>query len=85
MAVGADGLARSADGGASWEPLAYPGAPLTGGIAAANDGSILYAATSAGLRLSGDGGQSWQGTGFDGPVLALAVAPRDPLARGGGR
>ncbi len=80
VAVGPEGLVSSADSGASWEPLAYPGAPLTGGIAAANDGSTLYAATSAGLRLSRDGGQSWQATGFDGPALAVAVAPRDPLA-----
>lgn len=80
VAVGPDGLVSSADGGASWEALAYPGAPLAGGIAAADDGSVLYAATSAGLRLSRDGGQSWQATSFDAAVLSVAVAPDDPLA-----
>lgn len=80
IAVGPDGLARSLDGGGSWEPLAYPGAPLAGGIAAARDGSVLYAATAAGLRRSTDQGQTWNETGFDeGVALALAVAPDDPL------
>jgi len=80
VAVGPDGLASSADSGASWEPLAYPGAPLAGGIAAASDGSVLYAASSAGLRRSRDGGRSWQATGFDAAVLSVTVAPDDPLA-----
>jgi photosystem II stability/assembly factor-like uncharacterized protein len=77
VAVGQEGLVRSLDGGTTWQPLAYPGAPLAGGIAAAADGSALYAATGDGLRLSLDQGQSWQETGFAGVALALAVAPND--------
>lgn len=79
VAVGPEGLGLSLDAGASWQPLAYPGAPLTGGIAAAADGSVLYAATSAGLRRSTDQGQTWQATAFDGVALAVAVAPADPM------
>lgn len=59
--------------------MAYPGAPLAGGIAAAADGSALYAATSAGLRHSIDQGQTWGETGFDGVAMALAIAPEDPM------
>lgn len=77
VAVGPEGLVRSVDGGGSWQPLAYPGAPLAGGIAAAADGTVLYAATSTGLRSSTDQGQTWQDTGFDGVALAVAVAPDD--------
>lgn len=79
LAVGPQGLVRSVDGGASWETLSYPGAPLAGGIAAAPDGSALYAATSSGLRRSIDQGQTWSETGFDGAALAVAVAPDDPM------
>ena len=79
IAVGPEGLVRSLDGGVSWEPLAYPGAPLAGGIAAARDGSALYAATGAGLRRSTDQGQTWNDTGFDGVALALAVAHEHPM------
>jgi photosystem II stability/assembly factor-like uncharacterized protein len=79
IAVGPEGLVRSLDGGATWEPLAYPGAPLAGGIAAATDGSVLYAATIHGIRRSVDRGQSWIETGFDGTALAMAVAPEDPM------
>lgn len=80
IAVGDQGLARSRDGGTSWEPLTYPGAPLAGGLAAAADGTALYAGTSAGLRRSTDGGASWQTTAFTGVALAVALAPGDPLA-----
>ncbi|MGH7184893.1 MAG: WD40/YVTN/BNR-like repeat-containing protein [Pseudomonadota bacterium] len=81
LAVGQDGLVRSSDGGASWgEALAYPGAALAGGLAAATDGSVLYVATTAGLRRSTDGGASWQPTAFSGVVLAIALAPGDPRA-----
>jgi photosystem II stability/assembly factor-like uncharacterized protein len=79
VAVGPDGLVRSADAGVSWEPLTYPGAPLAGGIAASPDGGALYAATGAGLRRSTDEGQTWNDTGFDGVALALAIAPEDPM------
>jgi len=79
VAVGPEGLVRSLDGGSTWEPLAYPGAPLAGGIAAATDGSVLYAATSDGIRRSVDRGQTWSETGFDGVALAIAVAPDDPM------
>jgi photosystem II stability/assembly factor-like uncharacterized protein len=80
LAVGDGGLARSRDGGASWQPLADPGAPLAGGLASASDGSAIYVATSAGLRRSIDGGASWQPTAFSGVALAIAVAPGDPMA-----
>jgi photosystem II stability/assembly factor-like uncharacterized protein len=79
IAVGPEGLVRSLDAGVSWVPLAYPGAPLAGGIAATRDGSALYAATGAGLRRSTDQGQTWSETGFDGVALALAIAPGDPM------
>jgi len=79
VAVGPEGLVRSVDDGATWQPLAYPGAPLAGGVAAADDGSVLYAATSDGLRRSSDQGQSWQETGFEGVALAMAVAPGRPM------
>lgn len=79
VAVGPEGLVRSLDGGSTWEPLAYPGAPLAGGIAAATDGSVLYAGTAAGLRRSTDQGQSWQATAFDRAAGAVAVAPDDSM------
>ncbi|MBA2632407.1 MAG: hypothetical protein H0U86_05345 [Chloroflexi bacterium] len=79
VAAGPEGLVRSIDAGATWEPLAYPGAPLAGGIAAAADGSVLYAATGAGLRHSSDQGQTWAVTAFTGVALALAIAPDDPM------
>jgi photosystem II stability/assembly factor-like uncharacterized protein len=80
VAVGPEGLIRSVDDGATWQPLAYPGAPLAGGVAAADDGSVLYAATTDGLKRSADQGQSWEETGFAGVAVALAVAPGDPMA-----
>jgi photosystem II stability/assembly factor-like uncharacterized protein len=78
VGVGPEGLGRSADGGASWTPLAYPGAPLAA-LAVSAESSVLYAATSAGLRRSGDGGRTWSDTGFASQALALAVAPDDPM------
>lgn len=77
VAIGPSGLVRSRDGGVSWEPMAYPGAPLAT-LAAAEDGSALYAATSAGLRRSTDEGSTWSDTGFAGQALAVAVSPSDP-------
>lgn len=79
VAVGPEGLVRSHDGGVNWEPLAHPGAPLAGGLAAAPDGAALYAATGAGLRRSTDQGQTWTETGFVGVALALAISPNDPM------
>ena len=78
LAIGPEGLAQSSDAGATWSPLAYPGAPLSGGLAAAADGSAIYAATVSGLRRSDDGGASWRSTGWNGPALAVAVAPTNP-------
>lgn len=78
VAVGQEGLVNSRDGGQTWESLAYPGAPLAGGLAAATDGSSLYTATSSGLRRSNDQGATWQDTGFGGVALAVAVNPQDP-------
>ena len=78
VAIGPDGGVRSVDGGASWQTLAYPGAALAGGFAAAADGSALYAATTDGLQRSTDLGQTWRGTGFDAVAVAVAVAPDDP-------
>ena len=75
LAIGPEGLAQSSDAGATWSPLAYPGAPLSGGFASAGDGSAIYAATISGLRRSDDGGASWRSTGWNGPALAVAVAP----------
>lgn len=78
VGIGPEGLVRSADGGTTWTPLAYPGAPLAA-LAASDDGSVLYAATGIGLRRSNDGGASWSDTGFAAQALALAVAPDDPM------
>ncbi len=78
VAVGQEGLVNSRDGGETWQSLAYPGAPLAGGLAAATDGTALYAATSAGLRRSSDQGATWQDTGFSGVALAMAVNPLNP-------
>lgn len=79
LAVGPQGLAQSRDSGANWETLTYPGAPLSGdGLAAAADGSVIYAATSAGLRSSTDGGLSRRPTAFGGVALAVAVSPTAP-------
>lgn len=76
-AIGPEGLVSSRDGGTTWEPMAYPGAPLAA-MAAAPDGSALYAATSAGIRKSTDEGATWSDTGFAIQALALAVSPSDP-------
>jgi len=78
VAVGPEGLARSADGGEAWTSLTYPGAPLAA-LAASGDGSVLYAATSAGLQRSTDGGATWTPTGFASQGMAVAVAPGDPM------
>jgi photosystem II stability/assembly factor-like uncharacterized protein len=78
VAVGSEGLASSSNGGETWRPLAYPGAPLSGGLAAAADGSAIYAATVSGIRRSDDGGATWQATGWDGAALAMAVARSNP-------
>lgn len=61
----------------TWEPMAYPGAPIAA-MTAAPDGSVLYAATAAGIRKSIDEGVTWTETGFDTQALALAVSPDDP-------
>lgn len=79
LAVGSEGAVRSLDGGTTWQPLAYPGAPLAGGLAAAADGSVLYAATTVGLRRSTDQGQTWRQTTFDRAALSVAVASDDPM------
>jgi photosystem II stability/assembly factor-like uncharacterized protein len=76
-AIGPEGLVRSRDGGMTWEPMAYPGAPLAA-MAAAPDGRVLYAATAAGIRKSTDEGATWSDTGFPLQALALAVSPKDP-------
>lgn len=78
LAIGPEGLSRSSDAGATWSPLAYPGAPLSGGLAATADGSAIYAATIRGLRRSDDGGASWRSTGWESPALAVAVSPMNP-------
>ena len=78
LGIGPEGLVTSLDGGATWSPLAYPGAPLSGGLAVSADGGAIYAATINGLRQSIDGGESWQATGWDRPATAVAVAPSDP-------
>ena len=78
VGIGPEGLAESSDAGGTWTLLAYPGAPLSGGLAVAADGSAIYAATIRGLRRSDDGGASWRSTGWETPALAVAVSPMDP-------
>ena len=75
--LGPEGFVRSSDGGTTWQPMAYPGAPIAA-LAAAPDGSVLYAATAAGIRKSTDEGATWSETDFRIQALALAVSPDDP-------
>jgi photosystem II stability/assembly factor-like uncharacterized protein len=75
--IGPEGFVRSSDGGTTWEPMAYPGAPIAA-MTAAPDGSAMYAATSAGIRKSTDEGATWSETGFGIQALAIAVSPDDP-------
>lgn len=47
-------------------------------LAAAVDGSVLYAGTTAGLQRSTDGGRTWNPTPLDVVSVTIAVAPSDP-------
>lgn len=79
VAIGPSGLVSSRDGGETWRPIAYPGAPLSGGLAASAEGSVLYAATTSGLRRSTDQGAAWEATEFDGVALAVGVNRNDAM------
>jgi photosystem II stability/assembly factor-like uncharacterized protein len=77
VAISPDGFASSRDSGSRWTLIGYPG-PLTGGLAASADGSMLYAATVNGLRRSTDHGATWENTTFEGIALSVAVGPKAP-------
>jgi photosystem II stability/assembly factor-like uncharacterized protein len=84
FAVG-HGLFRSADGGATWEPLGA-GAPR-GATALALGGTsdTLYVGTEQGVVMSRDGGQSFGPAAQVGaaPVTALAAAPGSDVVYAG--
>jgi photosystem II stability/assembly factor-like uncharacterized protein len=80
-----NGVFRSADGGASWQPARQPlpagSASHVTALAVPRTGGIVYAGTGAGAYKSVDGGLSWRPASQglpSGAVLALAVAPTDP-------
>lgn len=80
-----DGLLRSDDGGAQWQPVRAD-APVTAVSFDPNDpGRMLayVAPPGGGLLASSDGGQSWTATGWlldspDDAVAHLAIHPEDP-------
>lgn len=83
------GLARSLDGGHSWESLALEGEADFHLIAASYRTPAIYvlnhlrnsAMPAPGLYVTRDEGQSWTraaARGLDGEILALAAHPREP-------
>lgn len=76
------GLFRSQDGGTTWSPAGgLPGAPTVYDLeCGTNDGTTVYAATSAGLLAGGSGGGNLIGIGNlpAGEVTSLEIDPSDP-------
>lgn len=73
LAVDANGLVASVDGGATWVTLgAPPTYPMTS-LAATPDGRTIYAGALDGLFRSDDGGATWARTGFRGSAFAAAT------------
>jgi len=80
---GSGGLARTSDGGATWESLSLPGDPSLRSIAVAPSRvSTMYVGGIGGVWRSDDGGGSWRNVNGPGLVAefveSLAVDPRDP-------
>lgn len=73
LGVDASGLVASDDGGRSWSALSTPEAfPITA-LAAAADGSVVYAGSPDGLFRSPDGGLTWEMTAYAGSAFAIAA------------
>jgi photosystem II stability/assembly factor-like uncharacterized protein len=75
-AVGATGVHRSSDGGATWTPSGLTGHTVTDLVWL---GPFLYAAGDRGLFRSDDAGRSWQPLG-DLPAAVIPVRMLFPLA-----
>lgn len=74
--VTADGLARSDDGGRTWQNVASPELYPIASLAASADGAVLVAGGPAGVARSDDGGANWSKMPFDGQAAAIAVTAR---------
>jgi photosystem II stability/assembly factor-like uncharacterized protein len=73
LGVDASGLVASDDGGRTWASLVTPPAyPMTG-LAATDNGGVLYAGALDGLFRSADGGRTWTKTNYVGSALAIAT------------
>jgi photosystem II stability/assembly factor-like uncharacterized protein len=70
-----EGLLRSDDAGAHWEPVSeFPATSITA-IARSNPSGMIAVATDHGIALCDNGSTAWRITGADiGPVLALTFA-----------
>ena len=80
---GSGGLARTSDGGATWEPVALADDPSLRSIAVAPSRvRTMYVGGIGGVWRSDDGGDSWRNVNGEGLVAefveSLAVDPRDP-------
>ncbi len=80
---GSGGLARTRDGGASWENIPLAGDPSLRSIAVAPSRvRTMYVGGIGGVWRSDDGGDSWRNVNGQGLVAefveSLAVDPRDP-------
>lgn len=72
------GLVRSDDGGASFEPV--PGAPILLLVTWAEDGAIVGVEPDGTVHVSSDGGQSWQQRGsLDASPHALTATSADEV------
>lgn len=74
VGVTATGIARSDDGGRTWEPLADPELYPVTGLAATSDGSVLVASGPDAVVRSDDGGATWSRLPFEGQPAVVAVA-----------
>ncbi len=80
---GSGGLARTSDGGTTWELVSLPGDPSLRSIAVAPSRvRTMYVGGIGGVWRSDDGGDSWTNVNGQGLVAefveSLAVDPRDP-------
>jgi len=85
LAATADGLLGSRDGGATWEPTALHGVPVTAIVVASDDGNVLLAygaRADLGLLRSDDGGATWTPAGLvleEGDAVSqIAIDPSRP-------
>ncbi len=74
VGVTAAGIARSDDGGRTWQPVADPKLYPVTGLAATPDGSVLVASGPDAVARSVDGGASWSRLPFEGQPAVVAVA-----------